>query len=82
MIRFLKIKTKYFIHSLPFFVYMDMKASKLEINILEQLHLQGFWGKSGNLSVAQRRGYLEGLVKKGLLEVTEKGHEAVMSQRS
>ena len=60
-----------------------MKVSKLEIKIIQQLHLQGFWGKSGNLTVAQRRAYLKGLMEKGLIDkycrVTDKGHDAVLN---
>jgi hypothetical protein len=41
--------------------------NELEIKILTQLHLQGFWGNSGNLNKKQRLKYLENLIDKGYL---------------
>lgn len=44
------------------------KLNKTEIKILMQLHLQGFWGKSGRLTVKQRLEYLKNLEAKGYLD--------------
>ena len=44
-----------------------MKITKLEKKVLLQLHLQGFWGKSGSLNKTQRLKLLNGLISNGLL---------------
>ena len=46
------------------------KVSKLEKSILTQLHLQGYWGKSGNLTKKQRLDRLKDLTKRGYLDST------------
>lgn len=56
------------------------KISKLEKNVVRQLHLQGYWGKSGSFSKKKRLEVLQGLINKGYLDKdgkpTKKGIEA------
>ena len=55
--------------------------SDLEKKILTELNLQGYWGKSGNLTTKQRLKYLQGLQNKGYIDsnvnLTPKGKEAI-----
>lgn len=55
--------------------------SDLEKKILIELHLQGYWGKSGNLTTKQRLKYLQGLQNKGYIDsnadLTPKGKEEI-----
>ena len=37
-------------------------------SILLQLHLQGYWGKSGNLSKADRRAYIYHLIELNFID--------------
>ena len=43
------------------------QLTKTEKSILTQIHLQGFWGKSGSLTVKDRRKYIYGLIEKGAM---------------
>jgi hypothetical protein len=44
------------------------RLTQTEKNILIQLKLQGFWGKSGSLSKKQRLNYLISLSDRGYLD--------------